>query len=129
MLKALFSPGFHIYFNILKLLSFHEITISVLDAVCPQNVALGQITSRLFTSLATFVAILWGLLVHSWHLVLTKELRPICKDGAGGMDRHSQVVASRVSLDSMVPVMKLGLHPDLLTLILLLFYVSHYLWL
>lgn len=70
-------------------------------------------------TLATYVAILRGLLVHSGHLLLTKELRPICSDGAVGMDGHSQVVASRVSLDSL---MKLGLHPDLLTLIFLVFY-------
>ena len=70
----------------------------------------------ILNTLATNMAILWGLPVHSGHLVLTKELWPICSDGARGKDRHSQVVASRASLDSVLPMMELGLHPDVLTL-------------
>lgn len=84
----------------------------------PQKLALGLITSRLSLLKTLAHAILRGLLLHSGHLVVTKELRRTCSDGAGGMDPRSQVVASRASLESLV---RLGLRPDLWTLILLLF--------
>lgn len=53
--KCFILPWFHIYFNILTLLSFHEITSSILDAVYPQNVALGQITRRLFAEHTCYI--------------------------------------------------------------------------
>ena len=113
-LKTVLSPWFP--YSIFEHLIFKKLSFQ-------KSLALVQIILRLFSEQHTgyMQSNPLGTAGSLRASGVNKRTQPMCSDGAGGMDPRSQVVTSRASLDSMVPLEELGLRPDLFTLIVLLF--------